>query len=42
MDSGLAGEIWGWRPQTPLNEILEEIALHAEEHPDWLAISGGV
>jgi len=42
MDSGLAGEIWGWRPQTPLNEILEEIALHAEEHPDWLDISGGV
>jgi len=40
MDSGLAGEIWNWQPQTPLEEILEEIALHAEEHADWLKISG--
>lgn len=42
MDCGLAGEIWNWQPQTPLEEILEEIALHAEEHPDWLKISGVV
>jgi len=42
MDSGLAGEIWDWQPQTPLEEILEEIALHAEEYPDWLKISGVV
>jgi len=42
MDAGLAGEIWNWQPQTPLEEILEEIALHAEEHPDWLKISGVV
>lgn len=40
MDAGLAGEIWGWRPLTPLDEILEEIARHGEEHPDWLEISG--
>jgi CDP-paratose 2-epimerase len=40
MDSAKAGEIWGWQPQTPLNAILEEIALHAEEHPDWLQLSG--
>lgn len=40
MDSALAGEIWGWKPQTPLVDILDEIARHAEQHPDWLEISG--
>jgi CDP-paratose 2-epimerase len=40
MDAALAGEIWGWQPQTPLSAILEEIARHAEQHPDWLACSG--
>jgi CDP-paratose 2-epimerase len=40
MDSTLAGEVWGWRPETPLQAILEEIALHAEAHPDWLETSG--
>ncbi|OGU10753.1 MAG: CDP-tyvelose epimerase [Geobacteraceae bacterium GWC2_58_44] len=40
MDAALAGELWGWRPETPLAAILEEIALHAEAHPDWLEISG--
>jgi CDP-paratose 2-epimerase len=42
MDSALAGEIWGWHPETSLAAILEEIALHAEVHPDWLEISGAV
>ncbi len=40
MDSSLAGSIWGWKPQTPLESILKEIAIHAEQHPDWLEISG--
>lgn len=40
MDSSLAQEIWGWAPQTPLREILAEIADHAELHPEWLALSG--
>lgn len=40
MDSSLARDVWGWRPQTPLREILEEIALHAEQHPEWLEVSG--
>jgi CDP-paratose 2-epimerase len=40
MDSGLARSTWDWRPQTSLQQILEEIALHAEQHPDWLQISG--
>ena len=42
MDSAKAREVWGWQPQTPLNAILEEIALHAEQHPDWLELSGVV
>ncbi len=40
MDSGLARQRWGWVPQTSLCEILEEIANHAEAHPNWLDISG--
>jgi CDP-paratose 2-epimerase len=40
MDATLAGEIWDWQPQTGVAEILEEIALHAEQNPDWLEISG--
>jgi CDP-paratose 2-epimerase len=40
MDCSLAGDVWGWQPQTPLSAILEEIALHAEQHPHWMEISG--
>lgn len=40
MDCSLAEKIWGWRPQTSLNQILDEIAGHAQQHPDWLEISG--
>lgn len=40
MDARLANEIWGWQPEISLSEILSEIARHAEQHPDWLEISG--
>ena len=40
LDAALAGELWDWRPETPLEAVLEEIALHAEAHPHWLEISG--
>ena len=40
MDSVTAKDIWGWQPQIPLAAILEEIAFHAEQHPNWLEISG--
>ncbi len=40
MDATKAKEIWDWQPQTPINDILEEIALHAEQHPGWLELSG--
>lgn len=42
MDASLARDVWGWQPQTPLDDILEEIALHAEQHPLWLELSGVV
>ncbi|HBA71940.1 MAG: CDP-tyvelose epimerase [Geobacteraceae bacterium GWC2_55_20] len=40
LDSSLARERWGWWPETPLTAILEEIAHHAEQNPDWLEMSG--
>ncbi len=39
LDSSKASKLWNWQPATTLNQILEEIALHAEAHPDWLEIS---
>lgn len=30
---------WNWRPKTSRDQILEEIAAHAEAHPDWLELS---
>jgi CDP-paratose 2-epimerase len=42
MDSAKAREVWGWQPQTSREDILTEIALHAEQHPHWLELSGVV
>jgi CDP-paratose 2-epimerase len=39
LDSSLAEKAWGWSPKIPLEKILDEIARHAEQHPDWLEIS---
>ena len=39
LDSALAQKIWNWKPVTPVETILEEIALHAESHPEWLKTS---
>ena len=40
MDSGDAERDFGWRVETPVEEILEEIARHAERNPDWLERTG--
>ena len=40
MDCARARSQWGWAPATSLEAILEEIAGHAEAHPDWLETSG--
>src|ERR1700678_3149750 len=36
MDSSDAQRDFGWRIQTPMEDVLQEIAQHAERHPDWL------
>lgn len=41
LDCAKAQRLWQWRPQTPTDRILEEIAEHAERHPDWLDLSAG-
>jgi hypothetical protein len=35
----LAHEQWGFKPSIRLEAILEEIAAHADNHPNWLNIS---
>ncbi len=40
MDSRDAAADFNWRVATPLPAILEEIASHANNHPDWLELSG--
>ena len=42
LDSSKAGRLWGWRPRTPHQSILEEIAVHAGAHPDWLELSASL
>ena len=39
LDSSKADRVWGWKPQTSTEAILEEIAAHARDNPDWLEIS---
>lgn len=39
MDNSRANATLGWSPRVGLPAILEEIAAHAEEHPDWLDLS---
>jgi CDP-paratose 2-epimerase len=41
LDASRAEREWGWRPETSLENILEEIARHASAHPDWLDLSNG-
>jgi CDP-paratose 2-epimerase len=36
LDATYAERVWRWKPLTPLEAILDEIATHAEAHPDWL------
>ncbi len=39
LDSSKAKTLWNWHPATSRDQILEEIAQHAEAHFDWLEIS---
>jgi CDP-paratose 2-epimerase len=40
LDSARAKHQWEWQPTIGIEQIFEEIALHAEAHPQWLDISG--
>jgi len=39
LDSTQAARLWKWKPATPLAAILDEIAAHAQTHPEWLDLS---
>jgi CDP-paratose 2-epimerase len=39
LDPALAARTWQWQPQTSITTVLEEIARHAEDHPEWLDVS---
>jgi len=39
LDSSRAGSEWDWRPKMTLDNILQEIAGHAEKNPNWLDLS---
>ena len=39
LDSTKASRLWSWQSETPLAAILEEIAAHAQSHPEWLDLS---
>jgi len=39
LDNALAEDAWGWKPLTTIADILEEIASHAEKHPNWLDLT---
>jgi len=40
MDYRRAEQFWNWHPSRPIRVILDEIALHAQQHENWLTISG--
>jgi CDP-paratose 2-epimerase len=39
LDSRKAARLWQWRPATAVTAILDEIAIHARAHPEWLDTS---
>ncbi len=39
LDHGRATAAWDWRPATHTEDILEEIAAHAEQNPHWLDLT---
>jgi CDP-paratose 2-epimerase len=36
LDSSASRRRWGWTPTLLPEDIFEEIAVHAEQHPSWL------
>jgi CDP-paratose 2-epimerase len=40
MDSRRVRDTFGWQPARKLPQILDEIAVHAEQNPNWLELAG--
>lgn len=40
LDHALTSKTWNWQPATPVEDILQEIATHAEANPHWLEATG--
>jgi CDP-paratose 2-epimerase len=39
LDASRAGQAWNWTPATSRDDIFEEIARHADAHPEWLQLT---
>ena len=39
MDSSLGQRMWKWNPETRIERILDEVAIHADKNPEWLDLS---
>jgi CDP-paratose 2-epimerase len=39
LDAGKAEHLWEWTVQTPIEQVLKEIAIFAEDNPDWCQLS---
>jgi CDP-paratose 2-epimerase len=39
LDPSSAKQHWQWKPTIKLETVLEEIAVHAEQHPEWLDLA---
>ena len=40
LDSACTEQVWDWKPRRTVQSVCSEIAQHARENPEWLAISG--
>lgn len=40
LNSTRAADAWGWAPATSRETLFEEIAAHAQAHPEWLTLCG--
>lgn len=41
LDSARTESVWDWKPRHGVREICAEIARHARQHPEWLAVAAG-
>jgi len=39
LDASRARQVWNWAPATSRDDIFEEIARHADAHPEWLQLT---